>query len=136
MKRLFIAFFLLASSIAHAEFDIPVSKIVNPDYFCGTTEGAYAIKVGKTPRLWQTDLNANGTSLEGIELKNVKLTTYRCLDCFALSGDLEIMGDAIHVKGEIKGTSTGIKLNLVMSNNEGESQAFPEMVCHKVSKNK
>ncbi len=137
MKKLIAITSVLLSmfaTVAHADFDIPVSKIVNADYFCGTSEGAYAIKVGKTPRVWQTDLDAKGNAQEGIELKNVKLKTARCPDCFSLSGDLEIMDDALHINGEMRGTSQGIKLDISMYNNQGENQTLPAMECHKVLK--
>lgn len=130
MKKLILALFIVSTSVMAQNFDIPVSKIVKPDYICANQGGAYAIKVGKTPRMWQTDLDANGRAEEGIELQNVKVQALRCINCFDLSG--ELLGQ-INVKAKLRGNLEFIKLNLELSDGRGEGHVF-EMDCQKAAK--
>lgn len=131
MKKLILALCLVSTSaMAQIDLDMPVSKIVKPDYICANQGGAYAIKVGKAPKMWQTDLDANGTAEEGIELKNVTVQPLRCINCYDLSG---ILLGQIHVKAKLRGNLEFIKLNLELSDGRGQAQTF-EMDCQKAGK--
>lgn len=126
---------LLISVASHAQFiDIGIptaSKIKGAQYYCGDHKGAYVIRTQNPATVWQTELDQNGSAVDGLEVKINEIRTARCPHCYTLKGSMAVGADKMYYTFNLDGSTGGGHITLVTTVTDSNGQKFnaPEMTC-------
>lgn len=126
---------LLVSIASHAQFidlGIPnATKIKGAQYYCGDSKGAFVIRTKNPARVWQTDLDRNGSAVDGLEIKITEILSARCPHCFTIKGSMTVGTDKMHYTFDLAGGPVGgnITLQTVVTDDNGQKFNAPEMTC-------
>lgn len=131
------AFFLIASLLvsnaAFAQFgDLPkISKIENANYFCGDQKGAFALKVNEPARVWQTELNDQGSAESGLEIKVEDIKNIRSEHHFDIKGSMQAGDNELKYSFKLRAdhVTKAITLETKITNEKGEEILLAQTSC-------
>ncbi len=123
----------IASQAQFVDIGIPnASKIKDAQYYCGDNKGAFVIRTKNPATVWQTELDQNGSAVDGLEIKVTEIRSARCPHCFTLKGNMAVgTADKLYYTFNLDGSngSAPIKLVTVMTDSNGQKFNAPDMTC-------
>ncbi|MBK9323788.1 MAG: hypothetical protein IPM97_12735 [Bdellovibrionaceae bacterium] len=136
MKNAFVLVsLLLVSNAAFAQFGgggFPKqTKIENANYFCGDKNGAFVFKVNEPARVWQTELNDQGSAESGLEIEVTEIIRFRSPHHFDIKGFMPAGDDELKYNFKLRAdhVTKAITLETKITNEKGEEILLPQTSC-------